>query len=105
MACGHQVDLTGRDPLIGAKAVAVVQLALQQIGHRREADMRVGAHIDPLPGQKFRRTHLIEKDEGPDHPARMEGQDAPDLEPTQVLAACVDHQFDHVSAPKAARAA
>ena len=31
--------------------------------------------------------------------------DAPDLEPAQVLAARVDHQFDHVSAPTTTRAA
>ena len=68
--------------------------------------MGVRPHVDGgRAGGELGRSHLVQEDEGPHHPARMEGQDAPDLEPAQVLAARVDHQFDHVSAPSAARAA
>ena len=45
----------------------MIDFALKQIGYRGQADMRMRAHIDALIGEKFSRTHLIEKDERADH--------------------------------------
>ena len=58
--------------------------------------MRVRAHIDPLPGQKFRRTHLIEKDEGPDHLALHRRQRPAHLEPAQIPGARHNDGFDGI---------
>jgi hypothetical protein len=44
----HPVDRAGFDPLVGAEAVAVVELALVEIGHRGQPDMRMRAHVDAL---------------------------------------------------------
>jgi len=65
-AGGHEVDLARVDHLIGAERVAVLKLALQQVGHSGEADVRVGAHIDAAVGDEFGWPHLIEKDERAD---------------------------------------
>ncbi|MNV82373.1 hypothetical protein D3C71_1761010 [compost metagenome] len=57
-------------------------------------------HIDGVGARReLGRTHLIQEDEGADHPVRMEGQDPPDLEPAEIFPARVDHQFDHVGGP------
>ena len=55
-------------------------LALEQICHRRQADMGMGADIEPLAGAQDRGAELIEEDEGADHPALGRGQHAADLE-------------------------
>src|SRR3546814_5713099 len=69
---GHQVARAGADRRIGAEAVAMVDRALEQIGQRRQVDMRVRAHVHPLPGVEMRRAELIDEDERPDHRPRSE---------------------------------
>ena len=41
----HPVDRTGLDPLHRAKAVPVQHRAVEQVGDRREPDMRMGSHV------------------------------------------------------------
>src|SRR3546814_2889262 len=78
----HPVDLAGADFLFETEAVAMGDLARIKIGHGRKADMRVGAHIEIArdAGRQFQWPQMIEKDERPDHPARVEGQHPPDDE-------------------------
>src|SRR3546814_20093899 len=62
-----------------------------------KADMRVGAHIEIArdAGRQFQWPQMIEKDERPDHPARVEGQHPPDDETAaQITFALVDDAFD-----------
>ena len=66
---GHQVDLAGADGGATAKAVAVVDSALEQPGDRGEIDMRVRAHVHPGAKVELRRTELVDEDEGADHAA------------------------------------
>jgi hypothetical protein len=100
LAGRHPVDLARTNGLGEAQVVAVHDLALEQIGQGRQADVRVGTDVDRFRARReLRRTHLVQKDEGPDHPPRMERQDAADLEPAEILAPRVDHHLDHVVSP------
>ena len=49
--------------------------------------MGMGAHINPLPCQKFGRTHLIEKDERPHHLPLRRRQRAAHLESAKITGA------------------
>ncbi len=106
-ARGHPVDLGRPDVLLHAQAVAVRDLALEQIGQGRDADVRVGTHVDRL-GQARRhvhRPHVVEEGEGADHTALGERQDAADLKAAEILAALVDDEFDHIDFPGVRNAA
>ena len=92
-ARGHPVDVARDDRLVRAEAVAVQDLALEQVGHGGEADVRVRPHVEPLPGQELARPHLVEEDEGPDHLPLLRGQGAADLEAAEVVGAGQEHQF------------
>ena len=76
-------------------------LALEQIGHRRQADMGMGADIEPLAGAKDRGAELIEEDEGADHPALGRGQHPADLEAVaQILDPGDDRHLDRIRLPR-----
>lgn len=70
--CGHPVDFARPDLLADAKTVAVVNLAVEQIGDSRETNMRVRPDIDAFAWAEVGRSHVIEKDEGADHPTPCE---------------------------------
>ena len=78
----------GRDGDLGAHAVAVGDLAVEQIGDGGEADVRVRAHVDAArdAGRELDRPHVVEEHERPDHPVLREGQHPPHLEPAQIAA-------------------
>jgi hypothetical protein len=73
-------------------------LALEQISHGRETDVRVRAHVHPLTGRKRDRPEVIEEDERPDALARERGQHAPHLEPAEVARAPVNLLLDGAGA-------
>ena len=85
LARGHPVDIAGFDALHGAEAVAVDDRALEKIGDRRKADMRVRPDIDALARGKCRRTEVVEKNERPDHLRGKGRQQALNLESTEVF--------------------
>src|SRR5258706_134389 len=62
---GHPVHVAGHDGERAAEAVAMHDLAVEQIGDGGEPDMRMRAYVDALAGAKLRRTHVIEEDERP----------------------------------------
>jgi hypothetical protein len=47
---GHPVDRAGLDRLQRSEAVAMHDLALEQVRHGREVDVRVRPHVEALPG-------------------------------------------------------
>src|SRR5512132_1829211 len=101
----HPVDLARSDRLFRANAVAVHDLAREQIGDRRQADMRMRPHVDRAGHARrhVHRTHMVEKDEGANRAPLSIWQHAPDLKPTEVAAALMDHQLDHVRSPRVQR--
>ena len=91
---GHPVHLAGIDGLEAAQAVAMKDLALEQIGDRGQADMGVRANIDAFARAEHRGTHLVPENEGPDHLALRRGQGPADLETAEIPGAGHDHRFD-----------
>jgi hypothetical protein len=57
---------------------------IEEIGHCGKSDMWMGPHIDTLSGHQFSWTHLVEKNERPDHLALRGRKHAPYLETTQL---------------------
>src|SRR5690606_14584529 len=85
--------------LLGTHAVAMHDLSIEQVGDRRQADVRMRAHVRLLRKARVEvlRPHAVKENVGTDHPAFGEWQDAPDLERTKVPAALLDDEFDHVT--------
>jgi hypothetical protein len=73
-ARGHPVQLAGADRLHRAEAVAVQDLAAEQIGHRGEADVGMRPDVESAAGAQQRRPHLVEENEWPDHAALLRRQ-------------------------------
>jgi hypothetical protein len=94
----HPVHIAGTDRLDAAHAVAMHHLAFQQIGQRRQADVRVRTHILALAAAEHRRSKMIEEDEGANHPPLRRRQRAANLEAvTKVANGWQDHLFDRQS--------
>ncbi len=90
----HPVHVAWPDGLVRPEAVAVVHLAGEQVGHRRERDVRVRPDVDPLPGRHLARADVVEEDERTDHPASPRGERAAHAEPAQIARARLDDQGD-----------
>jgi hypothetical protein len=83
---GHPVDRAGQDLLHAAQAVAMHHRALEKIGDRRQADVRMRPHVVLGAGLLGGRPEMVEEHEGPDRAALRRGQQAPHVEATaQVL--------------------
>ena len=80
----HPVDLARPDGLDVAGTVAVNDFTLEQVGERRQADVRVRPHVLRLSGAEHHRSDLVEEDERPNHAPQRRGQGAPHLEATDV---------------------
>src|SRR6185437_4593155 len=78
----HPVDFARPDSLLGRDAVAVHDLAGEQIRYGREPDVGMGTYIH-APGEarcEIDRTEMVEENEGTDHPALRIGKYPADLE-------------------------
>src|SRR4051812_24027498 len=64
----HHVDLARADRLHIAVAIPVHDLAGDQIGEGRKADMRVRTRVETFAGAEGGGTEAIEEDEWADHP-------------------------------------
>ena len=61
------------------------KLSGEQPGHRREVDVRMRTHVDPLAGREPRRAELVDEHERPDHAALRARDRAPHLEAAEVV--------------------
>jgi hypothetical protein len=94
----HPVDFLRPDRPFVAEAVAMHDLAVEQVGHGRQTDMRMRANVDARPQINW--PHMIEEDEGPDHLPLGEWQHATDLKAAaEAAAALLDDQFNHNDSP------
>ena len=81
-----------------ALAVAVHDVAVEQVGHGGEPDMRVRAHVHALAGDELHRAHLVEEDERPDHLPAPVRQRAADVEAVAKVAhPRHDDEFERVA--------
>src|SRR5690242_11750142 len=94
----HPVHLARPDRLDAAETVAVEDLAREEIGDGRKADMRVRPYIEPTAPAERGRAHLVEKDERSHHPALGRRQCAPYLEAvTEVPCPRHDYSLEHAA--------
>jgi hypothetical protein len=93
----HPVHVAGHDRHRAAEAVAMHDLAFEEIGDGGKPDVRVRAHVNALARAELRRSHVIEKDEGPDHAAAGRGQRAPNGKAAKVGGARHDHEFNCIA--------
>ena len=93
---GHQVHIARRNHHFRAERIAVADFAVEQVGHRRKADMRMRAHVEHLAGAQDGRAHLVEEDERANHAALRRRQRAAHFEAAYVLGGGEDHGFDQV---------
>ena len=84
MTSRHQIDCARLDPLAGAEAVAMLDGAGEQIGDRRQVDVRVRGRRCPA-GRQPGRAHLVEEDERPDHGPLLVRERAVYLEAAKVV--------------------
>src|SRR5712691_11323697 len=90
----HPVDVAGTNRLLRAEAVAMDDLALVQIRHRGQADVRMRRYVESLPGLECSPEHLVEEGEGADHPARRHRKDATNGGATEIAYPRFDHVAD-----------
>ena len=85
-----QLTSPGQDLLADTQTVTVMDFAIEQIGDRRQADMRMRPDIDPLAGAEIGRSHVVEKDERTHHATSRERQHPANLQAAaEVLAPCL----------------
>ena len=80
----HQVHGTRVYRLYESEAVAVHDFTLEQVGDRRESDVRMRPYRDALARWEFCRAHVIEKHERTYHATLGGGQDTPYRELAEV---------------------
>ena len=98
----HPVDGARLDALHHAGRIAVLDGALEEIGQRRQADVRVRPHIVVGAGQHLERAEVVEEDERADRRARRGGQQPADAEATEIaLVRGKSLQFGHAGSPPA----
>ena len=73
----HPVDRAGVDALDDAGRIAVHHRALEQVGHGREADVRVRADVVVVARLRGDRTEVVEEQERADRLALRRRQRAP----------------------------
>src|SRR5687767_48596 len=86
----HPVDVSRTNGLVRTKAVTVKDLTLEEIGHSRQSNVRMGPHVEPGAWSKNGSAHLIEKDKWPDHAPGGRRQYPAHRKTTQVAWTTVD---------------
>lgn len=102
-SCLHPVHRPRFDGEVRAKAVAVPDLAFEEIGDGREVDVRMRTHVDPLVGQELRRPHLVEEDEGTHHLPLGRRQRAAHLHLAEIDRAGDDQHLDGIDGCRRAK--
>src|SRR5262249_38487229 len=92
----HPVHRAGADRHGAAEAVAMHDLAVEQIGDGGKADMRMRPHIDAFAGAKYCGPEMIEENEWADHTRARRGQRAANLQSTEIDSARNDNVRDRV---------
>jgi hypothetical protein len=93
---GHPVDGARLDQLLGAQAVPVHHRAIEQVGDRREPDVRVRPDVVVDAGQFLGGAEVVEEDEGADAALPRVRQEPPHQEAAaEVLLVPVELLLDH----------
>jgi hypothetical protein len=99
----HPVEFARPDRQLGSERVPVHDLAVEQVGDGRQADVGMGPHVHARSQQELGGTHLVEEDEGAHHLPLRGGQGSPHLEAAEIPGAGHDHGLDGVAGELVAR--
>jgi hypothetical protein len=102
LPCRHQVQFARPDWHRRAEAVAVHDLAVEQIGDGSQPDVGMRAHVDAGADEEFRRPHLIEEYERPDHLLAGGRQRAAHGKAAEIAGARYDHLLDGIAGARIA---
>ena len=94
---GHPIDIARPNGVVRSEAVAMDDLAIEEIRHRREADMRVRPDIETMSRSEICGPHMIEEDERPDMTARLCGKHAAHGRAAEIARSGIDHSCDPMS--------
>ena len=90
----HPVHAAGLDALHGAGRVAMDHRAVEQVGHRGQADVRVRRHVDADARRQLLGPDEVGEDERADHPPGVERQQPVDLAGADAALARGDDPLD-----------
>jgi len=92
---GHPIHIARPDRLQRSDAVAMKDLAFEQVGDGRESDVRVRQHVASwFARRNLVRPHVIEEDERPDQPPSARRQRTAHREAADVPRARLDDEVD-----------
>src|SRR5262245_6704043 len=95
--CSHPIDFAGSYRSHHTQTVAVHDFTIKQVGHSREADMRVRSNVEALPRAELGRPKMIEEYEWTDHARLRRGERAADGEIAKIHSARHDDTFDRIT--------
>ena len=81
---------------MSAKAIAVLKLALVEVRHSAQTDMRVWADVDAAICDKFSWSHLVEENKWPNHLSLRGRKGASYFKANQIPCARNDEWFNPV---------
>src|SRR5207237_5051233 len=94
---GHPIDVARADRLHRAEAIAMQDLALEEIRHRGEADVGMRPHVEALARRERHGAHLVEEHEGAHRALARRGQHPAHFEAAaQVARARNEQSLEHV---------
>src|SRR5262252_10706094 len=93
-SCRHPIHRAGADRHHRAKAVAVDDLAVEQVCDGSEVDVRMRADINALADAELGGPHLVEENKRADHLSHPGRQCTANLEAAKVAGAGYNHCFD-----------
>src|SRR5438105_12310422 len=94
----HPVDFAGPDGLLGIETVAMHDLAVEQIGDGRKADMRMRPDVNVArhTAREIHRTHMVKKNKGTNHALPRLRQYASDRESAKAAEPFCYNIFQHL---------
>ena len=87
-----QFTSPGRMLLVRPEAVLVHDLSGEEVGHRGEVDVRVRAHVHPMPALELHWAHVVPEDERADEAALHRRERAAHAEAAEVARASGDEE-------------
>src|SRR3954452_16124097 len=92
----HPVHRARADGHLRAEAVAVQDLAIEQISDGRKVDVRMRAYVNAFAEDELSGSHLVKEDKGSHHLAFGAGECAAHLKSTEIVGSRNDHGLDQI---------
>ena len=90
----HPIDVAGANGLARTEVIAMDDFAIEQIGDRRQINMRMRAYVEALANGELHGAHVVEENERADESTERRGQRATNAKTAEVARSALDHEFD-----------